>query len=291
MLNSFCKVKSALCMFLLVWGLPMFNHVRAQESESEFIFINGEKWHLLDCCPILQSGVYDALNAVIPENQIFDASNWGGYWSIKNDMLVLDSVRVATDKHYSIPDPVLKKIFSQYVRDGQIVASWFSKNVRAGKGKWLLGHTFLAAKQHFETEMELDLQGGRLTARRLYTNARLVKGFSLDHFNQMPAAMRDSLISIDASRHPELKEIARLFVRIRKPVLDVYGNLLDCQVKAIGRIQDERKEFPRVADDVKRKLQEIKPWQVCRINGKLVNGDWDGGDWGGGGYNIPIRLH
>ena len=107
MLHSFCKIKSALCMFLLAWGLPMFNHVSAQESESEFIFIDGEKWHLLDC-----------------------------------------------------------------------------------------------------------------------------------------------------------------------------------QVKATATIQDERKEFPRLADDVKRKLQEIKPWQVFRINGQLVNGDWDGG-----GYNIPIRLH
>lgn len=286
MSNSFCKIKSALCMFLLAWGLPMFNHVHAQESESEFIFIDGEKWHLLDCCPILKSGVYDVLKTVIPKSQIFDASNWGGYWSLKNDMLVLDSVRVATDRHYCIPDTVLKKIFSQYVKNGQIVASWFSKNVRAGKGKWLLGRSSFEAVKHFDTEMELDIQEGRLTARRLNSNGLLGKGFSLDHFNNMPTAMRDSLFNIDASRYPELKEIARVFVQIRKPVLDVHGNLLDCQVKANVNLPDGRKEFLGLADDFKRILMNIKPWQVYRINGKLVNGDWDDG-----GYYIPVKLH
>ena len=267
---------------------------RATGQEGDIIYIDGEKWQLLGR-PICHSkSLYEALRASLPKDRDWTTANWDGFtacWSIKDDQLVLDSVLFTREGVKCIKGESLLALTdtapSLTGRAGgesqsQVVASWYSDTVRVAKGHMLLAVNS-GYDRHYETEMFLSVNQGRVTARRTFNNSLLVKGFSIDRIEEMPAAERDTLFRVDTSRYPELKDVGRILFQISKPVLDVQGNLLDCQIKCTANLPDGRKEFPGLADDFKRILMNIKPWQVYRINGELVNRIQDR-------YYLPVKT-
>lgn len=307
-----------LAVLLVLFSTSLTAHATGQEGD--IIFINGEKWQLLGRPVYHSKPLLEALRAILPEDREWTTANWDGfttYWSIKDDMLFMDSVLFIPAKDSPIqptPNPSLGRGAGCIKGDcllalletahlsgkgsslplarsskggpspgrGQSVASWYSDTIRVAKGHMLL-YEHSGYERHYETEMLLSVSQGRVTGLRTFNNCLLTKGFSFERFNYLSAAERDTLFSVDTSRFPELKDVDRVFFQISKLVLDVYGNLLDCQVKCTASLPGGRKEFPGLADDFKRILINIKPWQTYLVNGELVNSIY-------GRYTLPVKT-
>ena len=271
---------------ILVSFFPL--HSFATGQDGDIIYINGEKWELLGR-PIFRSGLDKELLATLPEHRNWTTANWDGFiacWSIKNEMLVLDSV-LTIDSNRAYSPSAVREVFQKFVNKKQIVATWYTDTVRVVRGKQLL-YLHSGFMRHYETEMMVSIHQGRVTDTQTFNNRLMVKGFSPEHLERMSAEERDSLLNIDTSQYPELKDAGRALFQIRHPLFDTSGNFLNCQVKCqVSRAEGQgREEHPALADDFKRLLMNIKPWQIYLINGKYVNGMWDKG-----GYNIPVMLH
>lgn len=248
----------------------------ATGQEGDVITIDGERWNLLGKPIDHDSVLYHRLLEVLPKDRSINTANWDGYrayWSIRNDRLYLDRIEVEMyDKETkrlhteNLPEADMRKVFSKYYQQQQIVASWVNHDIRVAKGNTLY-YVHSDYFRNLEYEQILTIKQGKVTLRKEYHNRVVVKeGFSLDNINQEEIRRRFPLHTQD---YPELAGVGRLIISISKIQLDEKGNLLDCNVKVTHR--DMKGSIEGLAQEMKTMLKQIQPWKTLYINGEYVS--------------------
>ena len=258
-------------IFLFVSFLFLALVAHATGQTGDVIFIDGARWELLGKPIDLDAALYHDLEAVLPENRPIVTSNWDGYtgyWSIRQDVLYLDSVRceyydteIQGMKGESIPSAVLLNVFKNYVDDDRIVASWLTGEIRVATGKMIYyQHTYF--ERNYEEEMMLSIDKGKVTGRKEYHNF-VVEGFSFDKFNPDNNEELREMYPLHIERYPELANEERIVFSIQRARVDAQGNLVECEVKVI-RPDDN----PLLAAEIAESLKAYHPWRVLFINGE-----------------------
>ena len=111
-------------VLLFIQYLILAIAVNATGQDGDIIYIDGTRWELLGRPICVDSLLYHDLKAVLPSERSISTANWDGftaYWSIKQNVLYLDSVR---SEHYDsdtkefmgcrIPSATLFRMFKKY---------------------------------------------------------------------------------------------------------------------------------------------------------------------------------
>ena len=259
---------------------------RATGQQADILVVDGNQWALL-CRPICyDSLIYNRIKSLLPKDHTWKSTNWDGFqsaWSIKDDMLVLDSVLVDVydgeqnkDRVLTIPRQGLAEAFP----DSQcpFVAKWLTDTIRAARGN-CIRYEDTGFDRNYEHEILLAVKRGHVVSLEHFENKVLVNGFDL----------RDSvfqeLITIPSERYPDIASGRNIIFRIGNLQVDRRGNLKDCLVVAYGGgLHHDDIRLNQLADDFKAGLKRISPWRVMLINGKLAV--CDGNDW----YAVMYKL-
>lgn len=283
---------------ILLCSLTLSVVAFATGQEGDVIYINGEKWFLLGkpigSNSILRCGV----DSILPENHGVVTSNWSGYtayWSIYNKQLFLDSILVecyseVAKKDYTvrIPTADMQRVFKDYYKKKNILATWVDYNIRAAKGP-ILYYEHMGYERNHEYEQIFTIKKGMITDSKSYHNRVAVNGFS---FKKSLYDESSEPIPLEFPLHfenyPELADVKIVKFSVGKLQLNSLGQLLDCKVRAtISRKKgDERKviEIDGLAKEMKEKLMEIFPWRTLFINGEYVS------DIKNSSYYIPYNI-
>ena len=258
----------------------------ATGQDGDLIFVDGEMWVLLGKPLRADSLLFSSLKNILPKDRSTFSSNWDGYtgyWSIKNDKLVLDSIKVTIDKYdtykelykeweESIPSSDMQKVFKSYYDKDDIIASWLTGTIRIGKGRWITYlHQGFLRNQEYEQFIAIDR--GNVTGRKSYHNKVVVDGFSFSMFKSREEIK--AKFPLDFKSYPELDEENRILFIIRDIQLDSLGNLLDCHVKASlpNQEEDRIQSLEGLENSLKLMLKRISPWKTLYINGEYVSQD------------------
>ena len=260
------------CAFLFVMALC----ASATGQEGDVIMIDGEWWNLLGKPIDSDSALYHRLKAVLPKDRSISTANWDGYrgyWNIKDNRLCLDHIEIELydkDKKRShvenIPEADIRRVFGKYYQQKEIVATWFTAEIRAAKGNTLY-YVHSGYYRNLEYEQLLTIKQGKVTNRQTYHNRVVVKdGFSFDNINQEEIRRH---FPLHTQNYPELAGVGRLIISVSKIQLDEKGNLLDCNVKVTHR--DMKGSIEGLAQEMKTLLKQIRPWKTLYINGEYVS--------------------
>ena len=260
------------CAFLFVMALC----ASATGQEGDVIMIDGEWWNLLGKPIDSDSALYHRLKAVLPKDRSISTANWDGYrgyWNIKDNRLCLDHIEIELydkDKKRShvenIPEADIRRVFGKYYQQKEIVATWFTAEIRAAKGNTLY-YVHSGYYRNLEYEQLLTIKQGKVTNRQTYHNRVVVKdGFSFDNINQEEIRRH---FPLHTQNYPELADVKRLIITIGNVQLDEKGNLLDCNVKVTHR--DMKGSIEGLAQEMKTLLKQIRPWKTLYINGEYVS--------------------
>ena len=268
--------KTIFSIFLLFAPLAVF----ATGYDADIIYIDGIKWELLDRPVYADSTLKNSLKAALPKERTIKSSNWDGFttfWSIQGEKLCLDSIQYelydgATRKYWTecVPTDTLLRVFRQYVDGERIVATWFSYDIRAAKGKMIYyRHSFF--ERNYENERIISIVQGRVREVKDYENY-VKDGYSFDDSSRMQtsypiprnnAELRE-LFPLHLDQYPELADAKRILFSIRRARVDQEGRLVECEVRVL-RPDDN----PRLAAEMAEALKAIHPWRVFFINGEF----------------------
>lgn len=273
-----------ICIFVLVAALSCW----ATGQQGDIIYIDGERMSLLGEPIARDSTLSRRVREILPEVRTFTSSNWDGFiafWSIRNDMLCLDSVQVQFCNRetglltgQSLPDDNIRRVFKDYIVDGDIVATWFTGKIRVGKGD-VIRYVHMGYDRNLEYEQILTITQGKVTDRVSYHNTVAVDGFSFNDIHNSEDSHR--MIPFPVENYPELdpetlgSSCFKIYFDVYGIQVDSLGNLVDCKVRVLGikgmETDDDLKE--RMAHDMKAALMSIRPWRVLLINGDYYVND------------------
>lgn len=274
-----------ICICTLALAMSAF----ATGQDGDVIIIDGERWSLLAKPISADSALFRRLKAVLPENRTLVTSNWDGYtahWSIRNERLCLDSITVLlynedTRQQWNecLPEADMQHVFGSYRHEGDIVATWVNRDIRAAKGnKVYYVHSYF--ERNHEYEQILAVKEGMVTGKKAYHNRVVVDGFSLkDTFNEFRYKQGEKgqqvikeKLPLHTENYPELAGETEIFFTVKDIRLDSLGNLVDCRVKAtIGR--RTRQDSEGLAQEMKQLMKNIHPWKTLFINGEYLPED------------------
>ena len=276
------------CFYALFVTIGMF----ATGQDGDRIFIDGEMWVLLGKPLHADSLLHSSLINILPKDRSITTANWEGYtgyWSINNDRLTLDSIRVSfwnVDTHQyrqeSIPPSDMQHVFNRYYDKDKIIATWLTDTIRIGKGKQIF-YMHDAYIRNLEYEQFITINRGNVTERKSFHNKVVVDGFSFSMLKSREEIR--AKFPLDLKSYPELDGVKRILFSIRDVQLDSLGNLVDCHVRAFVPKQDRDKmpSLEGLENSFKRMLKSISPWKTLYINGKYVSENRFG-------YTIPYII-
>ena len=266
------------CMFFLSLVVRIF----ATGQESDIIYISGERWQLLSKPIIANLTLYHHLKNALPKERSWSTANWDGYtayWSVNDESLRLDSIIVVlfnkeTKKNYTscLSLAKMREVFKDYCKQNTIVATWFTGDIRAGKGRILYyEHTWF--ERNHEYEQVFTIKQGRVINQQTYHNRVVVDGFSLATIRSQEDLK--TKLPLNLKSYPELAEAKSVIFTVNEICLDSLGNLVDCNVKAFVWFSGEKKqkEVERLAKEMKEMLTIIHPWKTLFINGEYMPSD------------------
>lgn len=245
--------------------------VNATGQEGDIIFIDGARWTLLGRPVNADSTLYNNLKAVLPKERTISTANWDGYtafWSIRQDALCLDSIHYSLyDKESkrewpeSLPADAIARVFADYIDGTNIVASWLTREIRVGSGK-VISYRHLAYERHYAEEQFINIDKGKVSDRKVFHNY-VVEGFAFN--NRKPGSDNElrEKFPLHIENYPELADAKRIVFNIKKARVDSEGNLVECEVKVLGK-----EENPRLAEEMAELLKVYRPWRVSYINGE-----------------------
>lgn len=265
------------CAFLFVMALC----ASATGQEGDVIMIDGERWNLLGKPIDHDSVLYHRLLEVLPKDRSINTANWDGYrgyWNIKDNRLCLDHIEIERydkDKKRShvenIPAADIRKVFGKYYQQKEIVATWFTAEIRAAKGNTLY-YVHSGYYRNLEYEQLLTIQKGKVTNRQTYHNRVVLSyGFSLSDIKDEAEIKR--LFPLHTQNYPELAGVKRILITISNIRLDARGNLVDCDVRVtpLGQTNKKKENIQGLAQEMKTLLKKIRPWKTLYINGEYVS--------------------
>lgn len=247
-------------------------------------YINGTKWTLLGKPIYKDSILTKALEASLPKKG-YVTSNWSGYtayWSIANNKLYLDNICCDDSP---LPSETLHRIFRKYMDGNRIVATWFTGNIRVGKGN-LVYYVHSGYTRNYEEEQIISLSKGKVTDVKVFHNY-MKDGLSFDNFRPsidiQDPEVRNKLFPIHPERYPDLKGVERIRTIVMDAAVDSTGHLVKCKVKATFERNGQKVEHPAFAAEIEEQLKAYYPWRVYFINGEFVSHIK--------GTVIPFRLY
>lgn len=260
----------------------------ATGQASDVIYIDGQRWMLLGRPVGYDSVLYSRVVAALPEERSQSTANWDGflgYWSLDGDRLILDSVTFDVPEdgdydEYALNEAVMHEVFGNYYRGGRIVATWVTGVLRVAQGEMLL-YQHDGWVRHYETEMLLEVEQGRVAKRTLHHNRMVVDGLCLDEYKNDTqwAAFRDGFLPI-LRQHRELDTVDKVYFMLRNCVADSLGHITDIDVQV--RYRGRKDNVTEVAEEFKQYIMSFYPWRVMRINGEYI-AIWHS-------WTFPIRL-
>ena len=246
----------------------------ATGQEGDIIYIDGTRWELLGRPICIDSLLYHDLQAVLPPERSFITSNWDrftAYWSIKQDVLYLDSIRymqydsdTKDDKVKRMPSATLFRVFKKYVTGDHIVGSWLTGDIRVAKGK-VIYYQHMGFERNYEEEQIISIDKGIVTGKKVYHNY-VIDGFSFDKVKNNTELRR--LFPIHIELYPELANAERIVFRIEKARVNDQGILEECEVKVLKPSDNQR-----LATEMEGLLKAYHPWKVSFINGEFCAAD------------------
>ena len=252
----------------------------ATGQEGDVIMIDGERWNLLGKPIDHDSVLYHRLLEVLPKDRSISTANWDGYrgyWNIKDNRLCLDHIEIElydkdTKRSHveNIPAADIRRVFGKYYQQKDIVATWFTAEIRAAKGNTLY-YVHSGYYRNLEYEQLLTIKQGKVTQRKEYHNRVVVEnGFSFDNINQEEIRRH---FPLHTQNYPELAGVKRILITIGNIRLDARGNLVDCDVRVtpLGQTNKKKENIQGLAQEMKTLLKKIRPWQTLYINGEYVS--------------------
>ena len=256
----------------------------ATGQTSDIIYIDGARWELLGRPVGADSVLYHDLRAVLPSNRSINTANWDGFigcWSIRHDVLYLDSVLCHKYDHdaqkevgFSIPTDTLINVFKKHVTEEGIKADWFTGDIRVAQGK-MIYYEHMGFARNYEEEQTISIDKGRVIGTKVFHNY-VIDGFSFEKI-RTGKELRE-LFPINLEQYPELADAQRIVFRIRKAQVDLQGNLVKCEVEVVKPADN-----PRLAAEMAELLKAYRPWKVTFINGEFRA-------VGIAGYSLPYPL-
>lgn len=256
-------------VLLFIQYLILAIAVNATGQDGDIIYIDGTRWELLGRPICVDSLLYHDLKAVLPSERSISTANWDGftaYWSIKQNVLYLDSVR---SEHYDsdtkgfmgcrIPSATLFRVFKKYVTGDYIVGSWLTRDIRVAKGKKIY-YQHMGFERNYEEEQIISIDKGTVTGKKVYHNY-VIDGFSFDKAKDNAELRR--LFPIHIEQYPELANAKRIVFSIKKARVNSQGNLVECEVKVLNPNDNQR-----LATEMEGLLKAYHPWRVSFINGE-----------------------
>ena len=249
----------------------------ATGQDGDVIYIDGTRWTLLGQPISRDTVLWRQVRAAIPQQHVVISSNWSGFtafWSIKQDVLYLDSIqylRPASDKKTlpeGIPAETLQQVFKNYFDGKRIVAGWLKGDIRVAKGK-MLYYEHMGYERNYEEEQLISIDSGKVTGVKAFHNYNK-EGFSFDQIGTTqvesmhvtPAQLRE-MFPLHLERYPELANEKRILFSVRRAKVDETGHLVDCEVKVV-----KPGDNPQLAAEMAELLKAYHPWRVSFINGE-----------------------
>lgn len=237
---------------------------------GDIIYIDGICWELLAKPICIDSVLFHDLIAVLPPERSISTANWDGftaYWSIKQDVLYLDSIRymqydsdTKDDKVKRMPSATLFRVFKKYVTGDHIVSSWLTGDIRVAKGK-VISYQHMGFWRNYEEEQIISIDKGIVVGKKEYHNY-VIDGFSFDKIKDNTELRR--LFPIHIELYPELANAERIVFRIEKARVNDQGILEECEVKVLKPSDNQR-----LATEMEGLLKAYHPWKVSFINGEF----------------------
>ena len=266
--------QSFISIILFLTSLSIY----ATGQDGDVIYIDGTRWSLLGQPISRDTVLLRQVRAAIPQQHVTLSSNWSGYtafWSIKQDVLYLDSIRYLlsykTDKNTQsecIPAKTLQRVFKNYSNGSQIVAGWLKGDIRVARGK-ILYYEHMGYERNYEEEQIISINQGKVTGVQTFHNY-VKEGFSFDqvvktktgNMGVLPAQLRE-MFPLHLGRYPELANEKRIVFSIRHAKVDETGHLVDCEVKVM-----KPGDNPQLAAEMSALMKAYYPWRVSFINGE-----------------------
>lgn len=261
---------SILTLFLLCCSLSL----KATGLACDFIYINGEKWVLMEKPIYADSALYNRLNNFLPEKRSISTANWDGYtafWIIKDRQLYLQKIEVDVynkekneEYHVNFNADNLKKVFAPYYVPNGIHAKWFSGEIRTGRGK-IIRYVHSGFDRNMEEECVIKIKKGKITRHHQYRNYKKA-GVNLKDVNaELTSRFPFHLF-------PEIKNRKTIFF-LSNFKMHPDGHFIDCHV--IAYLHDKTKKMIEkqrhpIIRAFKRAMKTVYPWTIFYINGKYT---------------------
>lgn len=263
-------------LFLLL--LSALIEVNATPAMPDYIVLDGKGWKFMakpvNLAPVCQ----EMLVQYLPENRIVTSANWDGYlceWVIKNDSLYLHRVTFEMEigAKIAVDTDSLYKIFRPYLTHDGICASWFSGEVRAGRGD-MVRYSEYSFMSYYETEYVLKIENGGIAHMELYHN-RTIDGYDYDNI------IKGVSKRFDYDDFPGLD--GRLLVECNVVGITSGGIVTDIECRPLrvdGKLPPNKiKEMMKKIEET---LKSIRPWKRYCLNGDTV--------WFLDGYRLVLPI-
>ena len=267
------KKGTIITLVLMLMSLSTY----ATGQDGDVIYIDGKQWALLGQPISRDTMLWRQVRAAIPQQHVVISSNWSGFtafWSIKQDVLFLDSIQYlspASDKNTlpkCIPAEALQRVFKKYFDGKRIVAGWLKGDIRVAKGK-MLYYEHMGYERNYEEEQLISIDNGKVSGRKAFHNYHK-EGFSFDQVGKTqmgtkqvtPAQLRE-MFPLHLERYPELANEKRIVFSVRRAKVDETGHMVDCEVMVV-----KPGDNPQLAAEMAELMKAYSPWRVSFINGE-----------------------
>lgn len=239
----------------------------------DYIYINGEKWFLMDKPLERDSTVYANLKKYLPEGRIMSTANWDGYtghWIVIDGKIYLQKIDVdmysskgGEDYTLTYTTDSLKKVFTSYSDEKGICAKWLNGTIRSGQGK-IIRYVHSGFNRNMEKEHVMYIRNGVIVGQELYHNWKK-EGIALLN------ARWELEKRFPFERFPEMVGKRIVFI-IRDLEMFPDGHFRDCRIDV--RLPDTEnyvndQQHP-VIKAFKAVMKDIYPWEVLYLNGKYT---------------------
>lgn len=146
--------------------------VQATAMAPDIIYINGEKWNLLERPIKADPALHARLNEFLPKShRVINTANFDGYtgyWILKENQLYLQKIEVEmvnekTGEIYmrKYSAEALKNTFAPHYTQYGIYAQWFTGEIRAGKGRVVKFENW-GFNRNYEEEYVMNIKNGEV---------------------------------------------------------------------------------------------------------------------------------
>lgn len=295
-------------LICIIFFFSLTINIFATGQSAEFIYIEGEEWLLLGR-PIsnIEQKYYKELLAALPTPRACGTANIDGYtafWSLNNNQLRLDSVTVqifsreekrkesvlssdttlsslhntqiqtnsmvTIKKTVIVPFSDIKQVFNDYIISDDIIASWYTGEIAAARGK-MIYYFHGGYARVYEHELIFTFENGNVVECKKSDAEIIVEGLYWDgHDSITDLQSKIRQFRLHSENYPDLKRARALEFHVDSMLVDSLGKLINCRVTATISYSHRKKITQTnegVAIELREWLMNIAPYRTILFNG------------------------